>query len=73
MIAEETLYLTEDQQLVPEGDPKARWLFCAKGTTLEADQKAFLDASGAPSSAAAEPATGMKADEAKSKKQKKTA
>jgi hypothetical protein len=32
--ATERLCLTEDERLVPEGDPDARWLFCVPGQEI---------------------------------------
>ncbi len=37
MIVKERLYLTEDDEVVAEGHPDARWLFEAEGTEITAE------------------------------------
>ena len=34
MEVKERLYLTEDDRVVPDGDPDVRWLFAALGTEI---------------------------------------
>jgi len=56
MIATQRLYRTEDDRIVPEGDPDARWLFAAAGTEISAaDAAKYGLGTTEPASAAEEP------------------
>jgi len=57
MIATQRLYRTEDDRIVPEGDPDARWLFASAGTEISAADAAKYGLDAAAEPAAAEPAS----------------
>jgi hypothetical protein len=57
MIATERLYRTEDDRIVPEGDPAARWLFAGAGAEIPAADAArygLIDIAAAPFTAVEE-------------------